>query len=316
MATAAGDPTHPDAALRDGCALLDRSERGRLALTGAGAAAFLNGQVTNDVEALTPGTGCYAALLTPKGKMLADLRILDTGDELLLDTERPALQGLFDQLRRTTIGHDAQLHKRTLQTAQISLLGPRAAQVADAGDLPAAEHAHVASSVDGHPVRLVRTAAGVDVLCEATDGEAVLRTLGERGATTVPEAAADVLRVEAGIPRYGVDLDDSVIPQEAGLNERAVSFTKGCYTGQETVARLFYRGRPNRSLRGLRLDAPVPSGTVLRLGDREVGTLTSVAASPRYGDIGLALVRREAAPGTVLQAGDDVRATVVDLPFA
>jgi folate-binding protein YgfZ len=131
----------------------------------------------------------------------------------------------------------------------------------------------------------------------------------------VPEATAEVVRVESGRPRYGVDLDDTVIPQEAGLNERAVSFTKGCYVGQETVARLHYKGKPNRHLRGLRLSAPVAPGTPLRLGEREVGHITSAVVSPRLGPIGLALVRREAGPGAVLDAGDGVTAEVAELPF-
>jgi tRNA-modifying protein YgfZ len=134
------------------------------------------------------------------------------------------------------------------------------------------------------------------------------------GVPEVPEAAAEVVRVEAGRPRYGIDLDDATIPEEAGLNARAVSFTKGCYVGQETVARLHYRGKPNRHLRGLRLSAPVASGTPLVLGEREVGRLASSVVSPRHGPIALALVRREAAPGDELVAGD-ATATVVELPF-
>ena len=114
------------------------------------------------------------------------------------------------------------------------------------------------------------------------------------------EVAAEVVRVERGRPRYGVDLDDSVIPQEAGLNERAVSFTKGCYLGQETVARLYYKGKPNRHLRGLRLSEPVPIGTQLLLGGREVGRVGSSVLSPRLGPIALAIVRREASPGDTL----------------
>src|SRR3712207_1800256 len=120
-------------------------------------------------------------------------------------------------------------------------------------------------------------------------------TLFRSGALPVSEAAAEVLRVERGRPRYGVDLDDATIPQEAGLNERAVSFTKGCYVGQETVARLFYKGKPNRHLRGLRLaSAEAATGDELRLGDKVVGRLGSVVVSPRVGPIALALVRREA----------------------
>jgi folate-binding protein YgfZ len=124
------------------------------------------------------------------------------------------------------------------------------------------------------------------------------------------------VRVESGRPRYGIDLDDTTIPQEAGLNERAVSFTKGCYVGQETVARLHWRGKPNRHLRGLRLSAPAPTGTPLRLGEREVGRLGSVAVSPAHGPIALAIVRREAGPGDTLSVGDGpVTAQIAELPF-
>jgi folate-binding protein YgfZ len=305
-------------ALVDGVALVDRSERGKLALTGGEAKAFLHGQVTNDIEGLEPGSGCYAAFLTHKGKMLGDLRVLDTGDELLLDCERVALQELFTMIRRFKLGRDVELHKRTLERGLLSLIGPGARAAAGAPDLPATEHAHRAAEVGGAPVRLIATDVGVDVLCDAADTERVAAALGAAGAVPVEEAEAEVRRVETGRPRFGVDLDDSVIPQEAGLNERAVSFTKGCYVGQETVARLFYRGKPNRHLRGLRLSAPVAAGAPLRLGEREVGRLGSVASSPVHGPIALALVRREAEPGTTLAVGDDgaVTATVVDLPFA
>jgi folate-binding protein YgfZ len=124
------------------------------------------------------------------------------------------------------------------------------------------------------------------------------------------------VRVEHGRPRYGLDLDDSVIPQEAGLNERAVSFEKGCYVGQETVARLHWRGKPNRHLRGLRLSAPAETGTPLHLGEREVGRLGTVAVSPRFGPIALAIVRREAEPGATVSVGQGgATAEVVALPF-
>ena len=301
------------ASMTEGVALVDRSETGKLALTGPGAKAFLNGQVSNEIEALTPGTGCYAALLTHKGKMLADLRVIDTPEELLLLCERPALQSLFDALRRFKIGFDCELHKRTLERGLLSLIGPRSDELA--GAVPAQEHANAPGEIAGAPVLLVRTDAGVDVICDNAATDRVRDALLDAGAVQIDEAAAEILRIEHGRPRYGVDLDESVIPQEAGLNERAVSFTKGCYVGQETVARLHYRGKPNRHLRGLRLGEEVQPGTELRLGDREVGRLTSVAASPRFGTVGLALVRREAQPGDVLDAGG-VSAEVVDLPFA
>jgi folate-binding protein YgfZ len=317
MATIASVPeASAYAALRGGCALVDRSEMGKLAFTGADAAAFLDGQVTNDVQALPPGSGCYAALLTNKGKMLGDVRLLRVDDEtVLLHCERSALQAVFDVLRRAQVGWKSELQKRTLQDAWLSLIGPGARAVAGAEDLPEDEHAHRAATIGGAQVRVVTTDLGVDVLCAAEDAEAVRGALVAAGAAEVPADAAEVVRVESGRPRYGVDLDDTVIPQEAGLNERAVSFTKGCYVGQETVARLHYKGKPNRHLRGLRLSAPVAAGTPLHLGEREVGRVTSAAISPRLGPIGLAIVRREAELGAVLDAGDGVTAEVAELPF-
>jgi folate-binding protein YgfZ len=304
-------------AVTEACGLLDRSERGKLALTGPDAKAFLQGQVSNDVEALTPGTGCYAAFLTPKGKMLGDIRILDAGDEVLLDTERVALQELFNMVRRFSVGYAVELHKRTLQRGLLSLLGPEAQTVAGIADLDATEDSHAVVQIDGITARAIRTDLGIDLLCDAQDTGSLSAALAARGAEPVSEAVADCVRVEHGRPRYGVDLDDSVIPQEADLNDRAVSFTKGCYVGQETVARLFYRGKPNRQLRGLRLSAPAASGSEITLGDRVVGRLGSVAESPVLGPIALALVRREAPPGSDVVVGpDQVDAVVVELPFA
>ena len=303
-------------AIVESCGLLDRSERGKLALTGTGAKEFLQGQVSNDVESLSPGTGCYAAFLTPKGKMLGDLRILDTGDELLLDTERVALQDLFNMIRRFSIGYDAQLHKRTLERGLLSLLGPEAENLVGANGLAAAEHSHMPLDVAGVPARAIRTDVGIDLLCDASYTAGLRDRLLEANTIEVSEAAAECLRVELGRPRYGVDLDDTVIPQEGGLNERAVSFTKGCYVGQETVARLHYRGKPNRQLRGLRLSGPAATGDELRLGERVVGKLGSVAESPRFGWIALALVRREAPVGSTVSVGAEAEAQVVELPFS
>lgn len=307
-------------ALTEGCGLLDRSERGKLALTGAGAVEFLGGQVTNELSDLQAGQGRYAAFLTHKGKMLGDLRILAVrgptgGLELLLDTERATLQSLFDMIRRFKVGYEVELHKRTLQSGLLSLIGPRAEEVL-ASALGPEEHDNAPVEVAGIEALAIRTDKGIDLLCAAEDTAALADALRDRGATPVGEAAAECLRVEAGRPRYGVDLDDSVIPQEAGLNERAVSFTKGCYVGQETVARLHYKGKPNRHLRGLALSGPAAGGEALLLGEREVGRVGSVAHSPRLGPIALALVRREAQPGdTVALAGTDLVATVVALPF-
>jgi folate-binding protein YgfZ len=294
-------------------ALLDRSERGKLALVGPAAKEFLNGQVTNDIEALQPGDGCYAAFLTNKGKMLGDLRVLDLGSELFVDTERGSLQGLFNLIRRGLIGWDAVLEKRTVERGLLSLIGPGSASIVGVEGM-GPEHANRPVSFGGVDAVAIATDAGVDLLCDSADTEALRAALLAAGAVEVDETAAEVVRVESGRPRYGIDMDDSVIPQEAGLNERAVSFTKGCYVGQETVARLFYRGKPNRHLRGLRLSQPVSPGTELRLGERVVGAIGSSVVSPRLGPIALALVRREAEPGAELSAGD-ATARVVTLPF-
>ncbi len=332
-------------ALHEGCGLIDRSERGKLALSGSGAVEFLNGQVTNELATLKPGDGCYAAFLTHKGKMLGDLRILARGDgvdppelaeladlprehspghrrspeapdELLLDTERVALQALFDMIRRFKVGYDVELHKRTVERGLLSLIGPDAERVAAAAALSEAEHANAPVEIDGVAALAVRTDVGIDLLCDAADSERLTAALLERGAAPVSERSAECLRIEHGRPRYGIDLDDTTIPQEAGLNERAVSFTKGCYVGQETVARLFYRGKPNRRLCGLRLSEAALPGAELHLGERVVGRLTSAAVSPALGPIGLALVRREAEPGTAVAIGDDgTSAEVIELPF-
>ncbi len=308
--------------------LVDRSERGKLALAGAGAVEFLNGQVTNELAGIAPGEGRYAAFLTHKGKMLGDMRVLAAGEsaaqELLLDTERATLQALFDMIRRYKVGYEVELHKRTLESSLLSLMGPRARSVVataaslPAGELPEHEHAHVLGAIAGRPVRIVASeAAGLDLLLDASDREAVWEALLDAGAQPVSAEAAEVVRVERGVPRYGVDIDDGTIPQEAGLNERAVSFTKGCYVGQETVARLHYRGKPNRHLRGLRLSEAAPSGAEIRLAERSVGRLGSSVHSPIFGPIALALVRREAEPGASVGVGESgARADVVALPFA
>jgi folate-binding protein YgfZ len=316
------------ATLTERCGLVDRSERGKLALSGPDAKTFLAGQVTNDTEALEPGDGCYAAFLTHKGKMLGDLRILDVdpsdgenvgenrGEELLLDTERMTLQALFDMIRRFKIGYELELHKRTVQRGLLSLIGPEAARIGAAEALPSVEHANAPVEIDGIAALAARTDTGVDLICDAAAAQALSQALCERGATAVSVEAAEIVRVERGRPRYGVDMDESTIPQEAGLNERAVSFTKGCYVGQETVARLYYKGKPNRLLRGLRLSEPASPGTELYLGEKPVGRLSSAVLSPTFGPIGLGLVRREAHLGASLSVGDgQVSATVVDLPF-
>jgi tRNA-modifying protein YgfZ len=303
------------AAATDGAGMIDRSERGKLALSGPEAVAFLDSVVSNDIAAIAAGSGADATLLTHKGRMLAELRVLRTEDELLLDTERIALQALFDALRQFAIGYQAELHKRTLETGLVSLLGRGVDAILEQPP-PAEEHTHVLGAFAAVPVRAVRTRLGIDLLFESGEHQHVCAALEAAGVLPLSPATTECVRIEAGIPRFGIELDETTMPQEAGIHERAVSYSKGCYVGQETVARLYWKGKPNRELRGLRLSEPVEPGTALRQGEREVGALGSVTVSPRLGVIGLALVRREAEVGDVLAAGDGgAAATVVALPF-
>ena len=311
-------PWAPDPAakslLENRCGLVDRSHRGRLILKGPDAASLLHGQLSNDIESLTPGHGCEAGLLTPKGKLLGIIRVLNTTtDEYRLDTDRVSLQALFDQLRRASVGHKAELIKGTLETSQLSLIGPTSASVVGAADL-LDEHDNRSALIGGTRALIVATFSGFDVVVPSESVAGATTALLAAGAQIGDESAAECLRVEAGHPRWGIDIDDSTIPQEADLNHRLVSFTKGCYVGQETVARLFYRGSPNRTLRGLLLSGVVDPGTELTVDGRPVGTVGSVAAPIGDEVIALAMLRNSAEPGMLLNA-DGVEAEVAELPF-
>jgi tRNA-modifying protein YgfZ len=281
--------------------LVDRSDRAKFIVRGSEAADFLQGQVSNDVEALEPGTGCYATVLSHKGKLRTDLRILRDDESFWLDTEAIGHAVLEHMLRTYSLGRDVRFEDVTESRAILSLIGPAARERLDAAP-PLEEHAFVRGE---HGI-YVATQLGVDVIAAAGT------TLDVE---PVSEEAAECRRIEAGRPRLGYDMDADTIPQEAGINERAVSFTKGCYVGQETVARLHYKGKPNRHLRGLRLSEPAERGTDILLGERVVGRLGSTCVSPRLGPIALALVRREAEPGASVQVGG-APAEVVDVPFA
>ena len=295
--------------LRESAGLVERAGRAMVVVRGTEAAEFLQGQVTNDVEALEPGEGCYAALLTHKGKLRTDMRVLRGEGWIWIDAEGIGRHPLVHTIETYSLGRDVAFEDVSDERAVLSLIGPRSREALEAPP-PEREHAFV----EGEHGMYVATDLGVDVICDGGEAASVREALGVE---TVSEEAAECLRIESGRPRLGLDMDDGTIPEEAGLNERAVSFTKGCYVGQETVARLHYRGKPNRHLRGLRLSAPASSGERLLLGDREVGSVGSSCVSPRLGPIALALVRREASPGDSVSVGSDgVTAEVVEPPFA
>ncbi len=301
--------------LREECGVLDRSDRGKLLVTGAEAAEYLQGQLTNDIEALEAGEGCYAALLDRKGHMQADMRVLVvSGEKIWVDTEPEAIAAARRHLEMYKVGRDADVVDASAERAIVSLIGPRSAELAGSSPLP--EYCHEEIAVDGIECPAVGTALGIDLIPRAEDRERLIAALAAAGAPAVDPAAAEIIRIESGTPRFGSEMDTATMPAEAGIVAAAVNFEKGCYIGQETVARLHYKGKPNRHLRGLQLSAPAEPGTTLSLGEKEVGKLGGSCVSPAHGPIGLAIVRREAEPGAELLVGEDgVTARVVDLPF-
>ena len=287
--------------LTEDAGLVERAGRPVFRVAGDEATDFLQGQLTNDVEALEAGGGCYAAVLSAKGKLRADLRVLRLDDGFLLDTEPIADAVVRHLLETYALGRRVSHTEEPLTV--VSVLGPAARERLDAAP-PEEEHAWVR----GEHGLYVATDLGVDVIGEPGLADAL-------SVEPVSEEVAECLRIEAGRPRLGRDMGSETIPAEAHLNERAVSFTKGCYVGQETVARLHYKGKPNRHLRGLLLSEAAEHGDPILFGEKEVGKIGSACVSPRFGAIALAVVRREATPGdTVTVNGNE--AELVELPFS
>jgi folate-binding protein YgfZ len=319
MATQASSPLdHDHRALSEGAGMLERADRAHVDLRGPDAAEYLQGQVTNDVQALEPGEGCYAAMLNPKGRILADMRILVlSGEELWLDLEAVAREAAVRELKMYKIGRRVEVQDTTAARTIVSIVGPRSRTLVEAaglveGPVPHAEYAWIRGR-DG--VVIVATDAGLDLVLEREAAPGVQEELLAAGAQRVSAEAAEIDRIERGRPRYGVDMGDENLPGEAGIVDRAVSFTKGCYVGQEPVARMYHKGHPNRHLRGLELSAAVPPGTVLTSGEKEVGRATSAGVSAVHGPVALAILRREVGPGDELGAGAGVTARAVELPF-
>jgi len=304
--------------LSEGAGMLERADRAHIDLRGPDAAEYLQGQVTNDVQARDPGEGCYAAMLNPKGRILADMRILVlSGEELWLDLEAVAREAAVSELKKYKIGRRVEVQDTTAARTIVSIVGPRSRAALEAaglveGPVPHDENAWVRGRDD---VVIVATDAGFDLVLEREAAPGVQEELLAAGAQRVSAEAAEIDRIERGRPRYGMDMGDENLPGEAGIVERAVSFTKGCYVGQEPVARMFHKGHPNRHLRGLELSTPVSPGTVLMSGEKEVGRVSSAGVSAVRGPVALAILRREVAPGDELAAGAGVKARVVELPF-
>jgi tRNA-modifying protein YgfZ len=317
------------AALRHGAGLIDRSGTGRILLTGADRRSYLQGLLTNDIEALTPGTGCYAAMLTAQGRMMTDMRVLELGDAVLLDVPAQVTTAIRDHLDRFIFSEDAQAEDVTAARAEVGIYGPGALDVLVRagleGDAPASLFNTSRVRLAGTDAVVVRSdeagVAGYDVIVDAQYAEAVTAALLAAGAERVSEADAEAVRIESGRPRFGRDMDTDTIPLEAGLEERAISRSKGCYVGQEVIVRVQDRGhgRVAKRLVGLTFDAdaPVPAaGSRIVTGDREIGRVTSATWSPSLSrPVALGYVHRDfLEPGTQV-AVDGVPASVAAFPF-
>lgn len=300
--------------IREECGLLER-ERAFIEVRGPEAGEYLQGQITNDAEGLAAKSGCYALLLDRKGHVQTDMRLLRLdGDHFRIDAPTSAGPALLKHLETYMIGRKVEIDETA--AGLISLLGP--GSIAVTGLAPGDEFASTQSTIAGSECLVVATDAGLDVICPPARVAAVRDQLVADGAVPVSQAAAEILRVESGRPALGGEMNAAPMPAEAGVVERAVDFTKGCYIGQEPVARLHYRGRPNRHLRGLRLEGPVSTGDKIYLDDRDLGRIGTSVFSPASGRIALAILRKEAEPGAEVRiesADGDVAATVVELPF-
>lgn len=324
-----GDPLKEYDALRTGAGLCDRSYRGIIRIAGRDRQEFLHSMVSNDVKGLRAGQGTYAALLTPKGKMIADLWIYVLPEFCLVATEPSATAELTQALQKYTLAADVTIEDRTDEHGTISLLGPRSTALVRAVlSSPPADPAglsHKNVEFHGSPVLLARTSSageeGFDLLAPTEILEPLWLALSQEETRPpvlpVGWTALELLRVEAGVPRFGQDMDHDAIPLEAGIESRAISLTKGCYMGQEIIARIVHRGHVNRRLVGLKLApgcSPGKGEPILGEGG-PVGEITTALLSPRFGPIALGYVRRDLAePGRSVSVGGR-SAQIVELPF-
>lgn len=319
-------------AARRRAAVLDRSGRGRIVVSGSDRASYLQGLLTNDIVALTSGTGCYAAYLTAQGRMIADVWVYELGDVILLAMEGDVKATVLAKLDQFIFSEDVQLGDVTDTFGEVAIVGPGAAGVvasvvagSSADTLTAMrDHDNVRITSDEGPVIVARVTdtgePGFELYAERARMASIVQALEGAGVPRLGEADADAIRIESGIPRFHRDMDETIIPLEAGIESRAISLTKGCYVGQEVIIRVLHRGhgRVAKRLVGLRLDgSDVPAGgAVVRSGDREIGHVTSATRSPSLQTvIALGYVHRDfVEPGTAVTIGE-AAAEVVALPF-
>ena len=286
--------------------------RSPIAVRGNDRASYLHGLLTNDIRALTPGTGCYASWLTPHGRMLTDLHVFELDDMILLDVPAELASATLQRLDRSLFSEDVQLSDLSQSLIPVWIHGPGAAavvrQVLTAAPTVGswADYQNGTIEWGGSPVVLARVnQLGIPGFCmyvQSAHEVNMRRELEAAGASHADPEALEAARVEAGYPLFGVDMTEDTIPLEAGIEDRAISFTKGCYVGQEVIIRVVHRGhgRVARKLVALRVDGGVPSrGAKILSGERDIGWVTSAASSPRLGAIALGYVHRDfVSPGT------------------
>ena len=303
--------TSPDdyAALHENAVIGAIAARGQVAVAGPERAAFLQGLLTNDTASLISGRGCYAAWLTPQGRMLCDLHVLESGDMMLLDVPAADVTRIADRLEQFHFSEDVQIAALdTLRSVWVH--GPEAARLLGHeeydGWMPY-ENARVEFA--GVPVVIARVdqlgVPGFVIFTDAPQQDEVTRAIAAAGALHATPATLEAARIEARYPVFGIDMTSDTLPLEAGIEDRAISLTKGCYVGQEVIIRVLHRGhgRVARKLVQLHVEGEPPSSNAkVFAGEREIGFITSAAKSPRSGPIALGYVHRDfLTPGTAVE---------------
>ncbi|NOT26104.1 MAG: folate-binding protein YgfZ [Acidobacteria bacterium] len=312
------------------------SLRGAIGVSGRDRASYLQGLLTNDIPALTPGSGCYAAWLTAQGRMLTDMHVFESGEMILLDVPASQLSSTLQRLDQFLFGEDVQLVDLSAALTAVWIHGPAAPAMLERvlsgagganteagttlGSRPAYRNAR-ASFGDAAVVIARVDQLGVPGFCVYIEPAQVTRlkvALVAEGAVEAEAEAIDAARIEAGYPVFGTDMTDETIPLEAGIEHRAISLTKGCYVGQEVIIRVLHRGggRVVKRLVGLRIDGDVPgSGAKILAGEKEIGVVTSAVRSPRLGTIALGYVHRDFTTSGTAVLVNATPAVVSDLPL-
>lgn len=309
--------------VRDGGAgLIDLSERGRIRVSGSEAVMFLNGLITNDVKTLAENSWMPAVFPTVQGRLIGAVRVIRGAEaSFLIDTDPASHEAVLKTISRFTMAGDFKVSDITAETALLSVQGKRAVEVMEKvfqtslSDLPRNGVMQVESTTI---LRATHTAEdGFDIVVDLANAPKLRQGLEDAGAQHVGQDTLEILRIEAGIARHGRDMDETNVIPETNLDD-AVSYTKGCYTGQEIIVRIKHRGHVAKKLTGLRFETEhqIEPGAILKADGKEIGRVTSTAVSPRVGSIGLGYVRYEyLAPGTKVLVDDAIGATVTELPF-